>query len=85
MALGHALAGFHRVRGLSAQKAPCTAHYLALHPQGLWFDPALVGQSAPCGEWIIPNPPVMMSPRSTWEETSDGEAQAAHHENVPLA
>src|SRR5215471_2980177 len=27
----------------------------------------------------------MMSPRSTGEETSDGEAQAAHHENVLLA
>jgi hypothetical protein len=37
------------------------------------------------GELITPNPPVMMSPRSTWEETSDGEAKAARNVQVPLA
>ena len=86
MALGNALTRFHRVKCLSAQKAPYTAHHLALHPQGLSCDPPLVESNPLHGaRCSYPTPPVMMSPRSTGEETSDGEAQAAHHENVPLA
>src|SRR5215471_15799885 len=41
--------------------------------------------SAPYGELITPHLPVMMSPKSTGEETSDGKAKAAQNAKVSLA
>ena len=45
MAQGNALARFHRVRCLSASKAPRTAHPLALYPRSLWFALMLLGSN----------------------------------------
>src|SRR5215831_12260768 len=86
MPQGNALTRFHRVRCSSAHKAPTPVHPPMLHPpRPLVRSHACRIESAPCGELIPPNPPVMMRPREIWEESSHGEAKAAHHENVPLA
>src|SRR6266567_7795976 len=70
---------FVGLKGSPYSPPPC-----APSPMPLVRSHASGPQSAPCGALIAPTPPVMMCPRSTWEETSHGEAKAAQNEKVPL-
>src|SRR5215813_5426627 len=86
MAGGNALTCLRRIRGSSAPKAPTPVHHPVLHPpRPLGRSHACGTEAAPCGALITPHSAVMMSPRETWEDSSHGEAKAAHHETVPLA